>query len=112
METTSKAKDALLTESGASDVNVERQLSRQEELLHDSIDELENLQETAKQRANDMFELLDLDELLKDPKRYMSHFGQAFAATHVKTTIEEASRAGRYHGKRMTKNERKEKEEP
>ena len=72
-----------------------------EEALHDGIDELENVQELAKERINDLFELLDLDELLKDPKGYMTHFGKTIIKSHMSSTIKEAAELGMAAGKKI-----------
>ena len=72
-----------------------------EEAVHDSIDAMENIQDEARNRVLDMFELLDLDALLSDPTGYMSHFGETIIQSHMKTTVQEAIDAGRAAGKKI-----------
>lgn len=77
------------------------ELTPLEHAVHDSIDAMENIQDEARNRVLDMFELLDLDALLNDPTGYLTQFGETVITSHMKTTVQEAINAGHTAGKKI-----------
>jgi len=53
------------------------------QLVHDYLDKIDGLQETVIEDADMILGQIDIDELLKDPKGYLTALGDAFLGEHI-----------------------------
>ena len=72
------------------------------QLVHNYIDSLEGLKEEVVNNADNILEVIDLNELLKDPEGYLLSLGDAFLGEHL-DEIEKAKNAGVKYADRILK---------
>ena len=64
------------------------------QLVHNYLDELDKLESVIKDNADNILNVIDLDELLKDPEGYLLTLGDSFLREHM-DEIEQASKEGK-----------------
>lgn len=63
-------------------------------LVLDYIDKLDKIEQVIKDNADNILSSIDLDELLKDPEKYLLALGDAFLNEHI-DEIEQSSIEGK-----------------
>ena len=64
------------------------------QLVHNYLDKLDELEDVIKGNADNILDVIDLDELLKDPEGYLLALGDSFLREHM-DEIEQASKEGK-----------------
>ena len=64
------------------------------QLVLDYIDKIDSIQDVIRNDADTILDAIDLDELLKDPEKYLLALGDAFLNEHI-DEIEQASKEGK-----------------
>ena len=72
------------------------------QLVHRYLDRLDKLDDIIVEDADRILDAIDLDELLKDPERYLMALGDAFLKEHL-PEIERASKEGRRFAEQILK---------
>tara|TARA_R100001163_G_C4943854_1_gene114486 strand:- start:405 stop:635 length:231 start_codon:yes stop_codon:yes gene_type:complete len=57
------------------------------------VDNLDKIEEVVSNNADNILQAIDLDEFLKDPKKYLLLLGDAFLSEHI-DELEQASKEG------------------
>ena len=57
------------------------------------VDNLDKIEEVVSDNADNILQAIDLDEFLKDPKKYLLLLGDAFLSEHI-DELEQASKEG------------------
>ena len=74
-----------------------------EKLLNNHLDKLDKLSDSVEEDAiESLLQIIDIDELLKDPEGYFLELSDAFINRHIKK-IEKAAELGTKHARQMIK---------
>ena len=72
------------------------------QLVHRYLDRIDKLDDIIVEDADRILDAIDLDELLKDPERYLMALGDAFLEEHL-IEIEKASKEGKRFAEEILK---------
>lgn len=70
------------------------------QLIEKHLNKLQALEDIVSENAEKILDVINLDELLKDPEGYMLLLGDAFLKEHI-DEIEQASKVGKKFAKRV-----------